>query len=100
MRIRVGHSGLVVVLVASILTLTGLAYASPPDPTWNTGLYDDDDFDNVVDCITSTSHSVVVPVITDLRSVQDLTALPMHLADDLVAFIPLVAFGPRAPPSA
>jgi hypothetical protein len=99
MRIRAGHSGLVIVLVAFILTLTGLAYASPPDPTWNAGLYDDDDFDNVVDFITSTSHSVVLPVITDLRPVHDLIALPVQLADDNVAFVPLAAFGPRAPPT-
>jgi hypothetical protein len=35
------------ILVASILTLTPLAYADPPDPTWVTGFWDDDDFDNV-----------------------------------------------------
>jgi hypothetical protein len=99
MHIRVFHSGLVLVLVALMLTLTGLAYASPPDPTWIVGLYDDDDFDNVVDYITSSSHIVVVPVLTDLRPVHDLTALPAQLAEDIVALIPLAAFGPRAPPS-
>ena len=99
MRIRVWHGGLVLVLVALILTLTGLAYASPPDPTWIAGLYDDDDFDNVVDYITSSSHIVVVPVLTDLRPAHDLIALAVQLDDDIVAFIPLAAFRPRAPPT-
>ena len=98
MRIRVGHSGGVVILVALMLTLTGLAYASPPDPSWIAGLYDDDDFDNVVDYITSTSHFVFVAVPTDLRPVHDLIVLPVQLDVDIVAVIPLAAFGPRAPP--
>lgn len=100
MRIRVGRGGLVVVLVALMLTLTGLAYASPPDPTWIAGLFDDDDFDNVVNYITSTSHSVVDPLNTDFRPVYDLIALWVQLADDVVSLIPLSAFGPRSPPSA
>jgi len=100
MRIRVGHDGLVLVLVALMLTLTGMAYATPPDPTWIAGLYDDDDFDNVVDYITSISHSVVAPLVTDLHPIHDLIALPVQLADDVVALIPLSAFGPRAPPAA
>ena len=97
MRIRVWHSGWVVILVALMLTLTGLAYASPPDPSWIAGLYDDD-FDNVVDYITSTSHFVFVAVPTDLRPVHDLIVLPVQPDVDIVAVIPLAAFGPRAPP--
>ena len=31
-----------------------LAYADPPDPTWIGGLWDDDDFDSVVDSILHT----------------------------------------------
>ena len=100
MRTRVWLGGFVLVLVALMLTLTGVAYASPPDPTWIPGLYDADDFDNVVDFITSTSGFVVEPVFTDLRPVQDLVDLHVQPAYDIVAFIPLSAFGPRAPPTA
>jgi hypothetical protein len=99
MRSRAWLSGLVLILVALTLTLTALAYASPPDPTWIPGLYDDDDFDNVVDFITSSSGFVDVPIITDLRPVEDLLALQIHPADDIVACIPHSAFGPRAPPT-
>jgi hypothetical protein len=52
-RTRASLNGLVLFLVAFILTLTPLAYASPPDPTWQLGFFDDDDFDEVVGYITS-----------------------------------------------
>src|SRR5262245_22894193 len=35
-------------VVALFLLLRPLAAASPPDPTWIAGIYDDDDFDDVV----------------------------------------------------
>ncbi len=38
--------------------LTALAYASPPDPAWIRGIYDDADFDDVVVLITSTAAIV------------------------------------------
>ena len=41
-----------VVVVGLVLTLTSalpaLAHASPPDPSWIPGIYDDADFDDVV----------------------------------------------------
>jgi hypothetical protein len=40
-------------LVGVIVTLTPMAYASPPDPSWIRGLYDAGDFDDVVLLLTS-----------------------------------------------
>ena len=34
---------LVVLLLLAPVALPGLAHASPPDPTWIQGIYDDDD---------------------------------------------------------
>jgi len=51
-RLRRFCSLLLVVLIAG---LTPAAYADPPDPTWIGGYWDDDDFDNVVAFIASTS---------------------------------------------
>jgi hypothetical protein len=99
MRTRGWLGGLVLVLVALMLTLTGVAYASPPDPTWIPGLYDDDDFDNVVDFITSSAGVAVALLITDLCPVRNPIVLQLQPADGVVAFIPLSAFGPRAPPT-
>ena len=99
MRTRLWLSGFVLALVALMLTVTGVAYASPPDPTWIPGLYDDDDFDNVVDFITSSSGVAVALVITDLCPARNPIVLQLQPADDIVAFIPHSAFGPRAPPT-
>ena len=43
----------VVVLVALLVGLVPLAYASPPDETWLPGLYDNADYDDVVIALTS-----------------------------------------------
>lgn len=43
--------GLVLVVGLPLLTLAALAHASPPDQTWQPGVYDDGDFDDVIDLI-------------------------------------------------
>jgi hypothetical protein len=50
-----------IVLVAVALTLTPLAYASPPDPTWIAGFWDDADFDDVV--IAAMSATAIPPLL-------------------------------------
>src|SRR2546425_12496890 len=46
------------VLITIALLLTSLAYASPPDPTWVGGFWDDGDFDDVVIAVGS---AVAIP---------------------------------------
>jgi hypothetical protein len=43
---------LVPLLGLALLTLVALAHASPPDQTWQPGIYDDADFDDVITLIT------------------------------------------------
>ena len=43
MNTRLPRIVLVLVLVALMLALTPLAYATSPDPTWIAGFWDDDD---------------------------------------------------------
>ena len=50
---RVPMLALLVVLLSALVALTSLAYASPPDPTWVSGVFDDDDNDNGVFLVTS-----------------------------------------------
>jgi hypothetical protein len=50
---RILMLALVTALVTVLVALTPLAYADPPDPTWVTGFFDDDDNDNGVFLITS-----------------------------------------------
>ncbi len=47
------RAALALTLLGSLLVLAPLAYASPSDPTWVSGVYDDADFDAIVDFITS-----------------------------------------------
>jgi len=47
-------SGLSVTLLALLIILPiTLAHASPPDQTWLAGVYDQADFDDVIDLLTS-----------------------------------------------
>jgi len=46
------------ILVAILLGLVPLAYASPPDQTWLPGFYDNADYDDVVVFATSTAAAV------------------------------------------
>jgi hypothetical protein len=43
---------LVTLLGFALLTFVALAHASPPDETWQPGIYDDADFDDVITLIT------------------------------------------------
>jgi hypothetical protein len=45
---RLPTLALVAALLTALLALTPLAHAEPPDPTWVSGFFDDDDNDNGV----------------------------------------------------
>jgi hypothetical protein len=98
MRPRIGLFCIVLLLVALTLALTGLAYASPPDPTWTRGMYDDADFDDVVGYITSASGLVEVIAVPDLRPGDVLIIPPLPPSGPAVSLDPPSAQHPRAPP--
>ena len=99
MRTRVSLNGLVLFLVACVLTLTPLAHASPPDPTWQLAFFDDDDFDEVVGYITSASGLAEGPIVRCFRPVPVLIILKSGPSEDPVPFVPLSSSDPRAPPT-
>jgi hypothetical protein len=43
-----GRRALALVLIGGFVALTPLGYASPPDPSWLFGLYDEADYDDVI----------------------------------------------------
>ena len=100
MRHRSSVSGLILLLIAFTLALTPLAYASPPDPTWQLAFFDDDDFDEVVGYITSAAGLAEAPVVRCLRPVPLLIVLKCRSSDAPVPFVPLSSSDPRAPPAA
>jgi len=99
MRSRASLNGLVLFFIASLLALTPLAYASPPDPTWQLGFFDDDDFDEVVGYITSAAGLAEEPVVRCLRPVPILVILKNGSSEEPVPFAPLSSSDPRAPPT-
>jgi hypothetical protein len=89
----------VLVLVALMVVLTGAAYATPPDPSWIPGLYDDDDFDNVVDFITSSAGLAIALIAPEFCPVRNRVVLLLQPADGIAASVLLSPLGPRAPPT-
>src|SRR6267378_8284403 len=98
MRTQVSTIVLTLVFVAFILTLTPLAHADPPDPTWISEIWDDDDFDDVVGYITSATGLLPNPVACDLRPVA-LPVLLSPLGFQAAVSAPRSASSSRAPPT-
>ena len=66
---------LAVLLLGAVATLAPLAYATPPDPTWIAGVWDDGDHDDVIFRITS--DGAIAPQLAS-------HARPVHaVVDDL-----------------
>ncbi len=93
-RRRVCALDLLLVLVAP----APLANASPPDPLWIAGIYDDADFDDAVAAILS--ESAVVETVVLLRRPVDIPAGEVRPHGTLLsAAAPASTFSIRAPPS-
>ena len=78
--------------------LLALAYASPPDPAWIPGMYDDGDFDDVIVRVTSASGHVPVDLPLDTRPIPvSMEDVPPPIEEVFVSLSPF-ASPPRAPP--
>jgi len=86
------------VLVGLMVVLTPMAWASPIDPSWIKGVYDDADFDDVVTYLTSGTIAIpALPVNDLLPALAFVSADPV--LDERSAAAPTVAsHSPRAPP--
>ena len=93
------HTGRLVWLVVSlVVVVTPLAWATPPDPSWTKGVYDDGDFDDLLAYLTSGSAAICTAPVTDGRPMQacHITHLP---ATEPVALAPAgPSEAPRGPP--
>lgn len=68
---------LIILLLLAPVALPGLAHASPPDPTWIQGIYDDDDGDSVVTLIASGTGHAPEAVPTALPFFAALLLIPV-----------------------
>ena len=87
----------ILLLAALLLTLTPLAYAGPPDPTWVVGVWDDDDFDDVVGYITSATALLQAPVTCE-RHIPCPEVLKFPVFQTFALSVSRPASTPRAPP--
>jgi hypothetical protein len=90
---------LVPLLGLVLLTLVAFAHANPPDQTWQPGIYDDADFDDVIARIVSWSGATPEPP-TGALGLLPVAAGPIAAAEpaDLPPR-PLRPDAPRSPPS-
>ncbi len=98
-RRRLGSAPLAFLLCALIGTLSVLAYASPPDPSWVRGVYDDADFDDVVGLIIANAGLVDDSVVVDGRSHFVLIGAEVPPDDRSITPFSQSSSQPRAPPT-
>ena len=98
-RLQASRAGLVGLILLVLAALPSLAYASPPDPSWIPGLYDNADYDDVVVLVTSETASVGPGLLSDLRPtvwlVRQLPARRGEIEDNA----PVSIVRLRAPPA-
>jgi hypothetical protein len=93
-----GMARLVWLLVALMFVLTPMAWASPIDPSWIGGVYDDRDFDDVVSYLTSGTLAIPALPAADLSPIFAPTP-PGVIPDQQPGAAPFLAANEsRAPP--
>ena len=97
---RLGSAFLALMLVAIVGILTPIAQASPPDPSWIRGMYDDNDFDDVVGLITAGAGLASEITRIELRPVLIVITAILPPDDRPVPSLSLASARPRAPPPA
>jgi len=95
----VGPASLAFSLCVLISTLSVLAYASPPDPSWVRGIYDDADFDDVVCLIIADAGLFDDAAVVEGRPDFVLVGAEVPPDDRSVAPFSSSSSQPRAPPT-
>ena len=85
--------------MALLLGLGAAAYASPPDPTWIGGYWDDDDFDSAVISIVS-ACAIGIPPVPDAAPQWACLAGSELAEPAFISASPRPAASSRAPPIA
>jgi hypothetical protein len=90
---------LIVLISAVLAAIPTLAHASPPDPTWIPGIYDDADFDDVVGLVTSATALVEPMDAVSLRLVSPPTSLEGSPRESTPQRFSTATLHARAPPA-
>ncbi len=90
---------LVPLILLVVAALPALAYASPPDPSWIPGLYDDADYDDVVGLVTSSTDSVALTSPADLQTILSVVDYALAFLSDRQPTRSVSVVRLRAPPT-
>ncbi len=85
-------------ILTSLALLLALAYASPPDPSWIPGIYDDADYDDVVTLVMASTGNVATATPVDSRPTASLVERVPPFTDHIAVAPSHSASPPRAPP--
>jgi len=94
------HRLVALALIVVVLGLAPVAHATPPDPSWIPGLYDNADFDDVILLITSKLGAIQSNIIPSLRPVAFVLGLATPMPTESRPLRPLSSVFGRAPPLA
>jgi hypothetical protein len=89
----------VVPLVVALVSLALLAYASPPDPTYLGGVWDDGDYDDAV-LLAASSTSITETHAPCIMPLELVVVIAVSADDQLVGSQPFASRRSRAPPPA
>ena len=98
-RSHASRVGLVGLILLALAALPSLAYASPPDPSWIPGLYDDADYDDVVVLVSSETASVGPGMLSDLRPIVSMVKHVPACPGEVEHSTPVSVVRLRAPPA-
>jgi hypothetical protein len=87
-----------VLILTSLALLLALAYASPPDPSWIPGIYDDADYDDVVTLVMASTANVATATPVDARPTASLVEHVPPFTDHVAVTPSHPARLSRAPP--
>src|SRR5262245_12693042 len=85
-------------VVGAMMSLAVLAYASPPDPDWISGLWDNGDYDDIILLVTSGVGVADSHAIEDGRPFVIVVALAATDDGDRIPARPRPSSPTRAPP--
>jgi hypothetical protein len=89
---------LAILLLSVVLALPPIAHAAPTDPVWIAGLYDDNDYDDVVLFIIGAVGAIDSGVVNPVGPVIIYLGLITPGRPQFVSFGPLESLSTRAPP--
>ena len=92
--------GLIALVMVAQVALAALAFASPGDPSWTWGIYDDADYDDVVALVTSGTGTVAPAVPAVAPPGPSLIGRLLDGGEPAAPVRSVSTLRPRAPPAA